>query len=326
MGTFMLKTNNPSATYISNIFIDKYLPKASGDFVKVYILGLKFCQSGEMGVASEIIAQKLNILEDEVLSAWNYWADRGVINLLPLDSQGNFSIEFIDLSLSSTTPDNSISLLQELEASPIKGMFQEIEKLIGRPLSVKEMEMYLSWQKDFNFSSELIFLLIEYAISKGKTDYRYMEKIAISWHDSKIKTINDAQSFIKQHEDIWVNMKKILKHIGLSTSDIPKAQEVFLSKWLTVYKLPIELIYKACDICVERLNKPEFKYIDAILNDWFKSGVKTFEDIELKKKKRTQSKSSSQTTTSKGSFGDFEQRNYDFGDLEKKLLGWDSDD
>ena len=45
------------------------------------------------------------------------------------------------------------------------------------------MHTYLSWQKDFNFPSEMILLLIEYCSSKGKSDARYIEKVAIAWHE-----------------------------------------------------------------------------------------------------------------------------------------------
>ena len=320
----MLGSKQLNYTIVSNIFIDKYMADARGEYIKVYLLGLKYCQSGELGATSNIISSSLNLLESNVLDAWEYWHEKGIVKLTPIDSNDNYRVEFLDLS-NCTFPeiDQSVNLLNELDNSSIKSMFFEIESLIGRPLSSKEMTIYLDWQKEFNFSPELILLLIQYSVSKGKTDFRYIEKIAIGWHDAKISNVSDAQQFIKQNEDKRITMRKVLKYLGLSSENIAKPQEQILEKWITIYKFPIEIIYKACDICFERLNKAEFKYIDAILNSWFKTNVKTLQDIERVNKKSFKSNA---TQTTKGSFGDFEQRNYNFDELEKKLLGWSKND
>jgi len=327
MSTFMFKNKNTEYTPISNVFIDKYMPRARGEFVKVYILGLKYCISGELGVSSSIIASTLHLLETDVLNAWNYWNDEGVIKFHAIDKMGNYNIEFLDLKEDVASDDDSVNLLQELNKSPIKGMLQDIEKLIARPLSPKEMTAYISWQNEYNFSPELILLLIQYCASKGKLDYRYAEKIAIAWHEAKINNIDEAQTFIKRHEDKWIKIRKVLNYLGIKDPEIMKPQEEMLDKWINVYKFPIEVIQKACDICFERLNKAEFKYIDGILTSWFKEGLLTLEDIAKKdNKKPTYKKPAEYSKPTKDNFNNYEQRTYDYDDLEKKLLGWDSND
>ena len=94
MGTFLFKNKSANYTPVSNIFIDKYMPKARGEFVKVYLLGLKYCVSGELGVSSSIMASALHLLETDVLNAWSYWNNEGIIKMNPVDNMGNFSIEF----------------------------------------------------------------------------------------------------------------------------------------------------------------------------------------------------------------------------------------
>ena len=53
------------------------------------------------------------------------------------------------------------------------------------------------------FSPELILLLINYCVTKGKNNYRYIEKVAIAWNDLNIKTVDDAQEHIRKTEDKW---------------------------------------------------------------------------------------------------------------------------
>lgn len=330
MSTFMFKNKTLDYTPVSNVFIDKYMAKARGEYVKVYLLGLKYCISGELGANSSLIASTLSLLETDVVNAWNYWHDEGIIKMSSIDNMGNFNIEFLNLNNIQEEGTKNLNLLRELDNSSVKGMLQDIEKLIGRPLSPKEMTSYLGWQKDFNFSPELILLLIQYCVSKGKNDYRYIEKIAMAWHDSNIKDIEGAQSFIKRHEDKWIKIRKILTYLGIKNADIMKPQEEILEKWLSVYKFPIDVIYKACDICFERLSRADFKYIDGILNSWFKDNIKSLEDIEKKDRKKLTHKpiinNSNNSAPSKGNFNNYEQRTYDFDELERKLLGWDNND
>jgi len=327
MSTFMFKNKNTEYTPISNVFIDKYMPRARGEFVKVYILGLKYCISGELGVSSSIIASTLHLLETDVLNAWNYWNDEGVIRFHAIDKMGNYNIEFLDLKEDNTPNDDRVNLLEELNKNPIKDMLQDIEKLLARPLSPKEMSAYIGWQNEYNFSPEIILLIIQYCASKGKLDYRYAEKIAIAWHEAKINTIDEAQTFIKRHEDKWIKIRKVLNYLGIKDPEVMKPQEDMLDKWINVYKFPIEVIQKACDICFERLNKAEFKYIDGILTSWFKEGLLTLEDVAKKdNKKPTYKKPADYNKPAKDNFNNYEQRTYDYDDLEKKLLGWDNND
>ena len=325
MSTFAFSGKTSEYTPVSNVFIDKHMPKARGEYVKVYLLGLKYSSSGEPGVSSEIMARTLHLLETDVMNAWNYWTDEGVINMTSIDEMGNFRIEFNILS-NTQSSNNNINLLKELDNQSIKDMLQDIEKLLGRPLSTKEMTMYLGWIDEYNFNPELILLLIQYCASKGKTDSRYIEKVALSWSDLNVHSVEDAQQFIKKHEDKWINIRKILNYLGMKDAEVMKPQELILDKWLNTFNFSVEVIEKASDVCFQRINKSDFKYIDGILTSWSKEGIKTLEDVAKKDYKKSIGKKNTVKNSNKGTFNNFEQRNYDYEDLEKRLLGRDKDD
>lgn len=324
MSTFMFKSNSINYTPVNNIFIEKFMPTARGEFVKVYLLMLKYNVCGEIGVNSTIAATTLNLLESDIMNALNYWNDEGVINLVPVDKFGNFNIEFIDLSNTESNNVPDVNLLDELNKDSIRGTMKEIERILGRPLNPNEMENYLSWQNQFKFSPELILLLIEYCMSKGKSDYRYFEKVALGWYDSGVRTIEDAQTHIKQHEDKWIKYRQILSYLGIKDSEIMKPQQELLNKWINEWGFPVEVIEKSAKICFERLNRADFKYMDGILNSWNKDGIKTLNDVITKNNKGKFTKNTPKNQ--KGNFNNFEQRVYDFDSLERKLLGWDKND
>ncbi|NRT32175.1 DnaD domain protein [Clostridium beijerinckii] len=332
MSTFMLKNRSLGFTPVNNVFIEKYMPQARGEFVKVYLLMLKYTISGELGVSSSILASSLNLLESDIMNAFNYWNDQGVIKLTQIDKMGNFNVEFIDLVEEPSKSTKQVDLLEALDSTNTKDMLKDIETLLARPLSPNEMSLYLNWQKEFGFSSELILILMEYCISKGKSDSRYIEKVAIAWHDQKITTIEQAQNLIKKAEDKWINIRKILTYLGINNTDIMKPQQDLIEKWLLIYKYSNEIIFKACDVCFERLNRADFKYIDGILSNWNKNNIRTLEDIALKDNKNSKNNKYQKTYNTNNNdksslkFNNFEAREYDYDSLEKKLLGWDSDD
>lgn len=334
MSTFMLKNTNLDYTPVSNIFIEKYMPKARGEFVKVYLLMLKHNISNEPGVSSSIFASSLNLLESDVMNALNYWNDEEVIRLVKIDKMNNYSIEFLPLSDEAKPIKNDVNLLHALNNNETSEMLKDIERIVCRPLSSKEMETYLSWQTDFGFSYELILILIEYCASKGKNDYRYIEKVAIAWHEKNIKTIEQAQTLIKQTEDKWIKIRKVLSYLGIKNGEIMKPQEELIEKWLFKYNFDIEIIEKASEVCFLRLNRADFKYIDGILTNWFNNKLTTLEAIAEKDTQDKQSfasqrfpkKNSQKEKSNSLKFNNFTAREYDYDSLEKKLLGWDNDD
>lgn len=125
----MLKNSPVTFTPISNIFIEKHMPKARGEFVKVYILMLKYILSGELGVSSSIIASKLNLLESDIMNAFYYWQDEGLLKIVPIDKMGNYSIEFSTLSEEIEETNPKLSLLEALNSSGTKDMLKDIENL-----------------------------------------------------------------------------------------------------------------------------------------------------------------------------------------------------
>ncbi|MBU3191338.1 DnaD domain protein [Clostridium bowmanii] len=69
-------------------------------------------------------------------------------------------------------------------------------------------------------------------------------------------------------------------------------------------------------------NAKTMQYISKIINCWISQGIKTAEGVKAYQKKWADKKiNSGSKNVTKGGFCDFEQRNYDYEALEKKLLG-----
>lgn len=79
----MLSIRNGSGhqfTLVANDFIDSYMTKANGEYVKVYLLLLRRMDSGKGFSVSEL-ADILEITEGDILRAFRYWAKEGLLTI-----------------------------------------------------------------------------------------------------------------------------------------------------------------------------------------------------------------------------------------------------
>ena len=70
-----------SFTTVSDIFIDQYMPKANGEFVKVYLYLLRATGSGAGIATISEIADHFSNTEADIIRALNYWAPEGILQV-----------------------------------------------------------------------------------------------------------------------------------------------------------------------------------------------------------------------------------------------------
>jgi DnaD/phage-associated family protein len=269
----MIRNNDDlSVTLIENIFINHYMPKAPGDFVKVYLLGLKYCQSNSLSAISDkVIAKSLNLLESDVIKAWKYWESEGIVKVESPDEESTrinyFNIASLMLEGKKLPSKKSV---EDKNTNLTREMYKTIEYMFSRPLSTKELQIINSWIEDLFFTPELVTLLVEYCIGKQKKDFNYMNKVALTWYDKKIKTYDDAMSHIDSTNTKWANYYKIMHFLGFNRQP-SKAETEYMDKWLDEYKMSLDMILEGCRK-MTGLNKPNFRYLNTVLKSWHEKG------------------------------------------------------
>jgi DnaD/phage-associated family protein len=323
--TFRVHAGASGITIIPNIFIDTYMPPSDGNFVKVYLLGLLEA-SGGASLPGDSLSRRLGLIESDILKAWEYWESKGLVQLTRSPSN-DVEVQFLPIAAAEKSggPPRQAGtydpeyIHDRMEDSTLKDMFEGIEKLLARMLSPREISVYLSWIDDFSFPPEVILLLIEYCKSKNKVDTRYIEKVALAWHDAQVNTIDAAHRYITHHEERYNNYRLVLDFLGLKENDLMKPQEEFLDKWFSTWGFSLEMVLEACKICSLRINEPNFSYIDGILSNWQKKGIKNLKEIETGEGKKGSKNVKFKPPVN--SFNSYDQRSYDIKELERKLLG-----
>ncbi|MED9902744.1 MAG: DnaD domain protein [Lachnospiraceae bacterium] len=190
------------------------------------------------------------------------------------------------------------------------------ESYIGRPISASEMKSILYFSDCLHFSDDLIDYLIQYCVDRGKKDFKYIEAVALNWAQSGISTPKQAEKFSSKYDK---SVYTIMKDLGKSNAPTSKEIE-YINRWIKDYGFSADIISEACERTVLATDSHRFEYAEGILSSWKKENVRRKSDIqridELYQKRR-QTKTAVPATNR---FNQFSQRDYDFEELEAKLL------
>lgn len=342
MGMITLqKPSQSEVTLLSNIFIDDYMPEANGEFVKVYIYLLRALSTTPVSFSLEEMADRLLCTERDILRALKYWAGQ---ELLAMDFTPDKALRSIALLLprpkpsaqpaspapasgqprpskaAPLTPDRVTELKQNEE---IVQLLYIAEQYMGKTLSPTDIQKLLFFYDGLGFSADLIEYLLEYCVSRGHKSLRYMETVALAWAQEGISTVAEAKkSSARYSKDYYT----ILKALGITNRSPVETEVTLMDTWLKTYGFSMSIIQEACTRTVLQTGQASFQYADKILEGWKKKQVNTLDDIQTldaEHKKRKEAKKQSRPSAPAAStnrFNNFQQREYNFDEYEKRLL------
>lgn len=196
----------------------------------------------------------------------------------------------------------------------VEQLLMVTEQYVGRQLTRSDMEIILFLYDRLNFSADLIDYLVQHCVERGKKDFRYMEKVALAWHEQGITSPRDAQNASREYDKV---VYTIMKSLGKNTNPAPKELE-YINKWTKEYGFLLDVIQEACDKTVMTTDSHRFAYADGILTKWYQAGVHHKADIPAADASCKRTKTDNIVTKNK--FNNFAQNAYDFDELEQNIL------
>ena len=191
------------------------------------------------------------------------------------------------------------------------------ERYLGRQLTRGDMETILFLYDRLGFSADLIDYLVQHCVERGKKDFRYMEKVALSWAEQGITDPKQAQLASKKYDK---TVYTIMKSLGKNSAPAPKELE-YIRKWTKEYGFMLDVIQEACDKTVMTTDSHRFAYADGILSKWYQAGVHHKADIAaLDASYQRPAKPAANNSNSGNKFNRFAQNSYDFDQLEQNIL------
>lgn len=327
--SFTIDNDNMAITPVENIFINHYMPRARGDYVKVYLFGLKHCFNRSLTPIDNLELSKLfDLTEGDVIKAWEHWEREGIISLEYVGTKDvivtyyNISAKLMSHHAKSTEKTNlpaTEGAAPDSMEGRITHMYSKIQQMYGsRTVTQKETQLFKDWITDYHFTPETVILLVEYSMNlidkksqpfTAKQIINYLKSVAEGWHKANIRGYDEADAYIRKSANEQKLVYDVFKYLGLRRSPISWEKDMIVG-WSDNFKYDIEIITAA----MERSSKPEIRYINAILDRWHKNGYTTLEAISAEPK-RTQN-------NAKGDIRITEDRKKAYDELDQLDEAW----
>lgn len=216
-------------------------------------------------------------------------------------------------------------LRKKQEDGILSDLIFETEAYFGRPLSMPETESLIYIYDQLDFSQELIEYLIEYCLTMGKASFRYAETVAASWYEKGIDTVEKAKSDSNAYNPFY---RKVFSELGIRRGNPTSIESAYIDAWSNEMNFSEDLILLACQKAI--LSKPQsanFAYVNGILENWHKNGVKSLRDVQqldldfMKKKTDNTVKNQAAASKNPNGFANFKQTDMSdqLGQLEQML-------
>ncbi|MBR4723877.1 MAG: DnaD domain protein [Clostridia bacterium] len=274
---------------VSFDFVKNHLPEANATFVKIYIYLLMLAVQKASEPSSEI-AKTLGILESDLVNAINYWQNKGLlVSNGDSVSFGNFSgaLETSDsVQDEEDTQKNTENIAEIISSdSELADMFMLAQEIFGKTITEKDMQTIYWFFSDLKMPAEVILMLIEYCVSKGKNRMSYIEKVAVSWNEMGLNNVEAVTNYLKSEEQKTGFLYSARRLMGIADRNLSQIEEQYLTKWHNDFMMSEEMIALAYEYCIIQTAKLSFPYMDKIITRWNAEGITNVAQAEADNKK-----------------------------------------
>lgn len=241
-----------SFTTVSDIFIDQYMPKANGEFVKVYLYLLRATGSGAGIATISEIADHFSNTEADIIRAINYWASEGILQL-----QSGADGQIMGINLCSL----SVSGMQAAQSN--------IQSAVADNAAQNNLQNSVVNNATQNIST-VNTRMHDSVVEKLKS--QTPDKAASS---QKEYTLDEIKEFRKNPDisELFFIIETYLKHT-LSSTDTN-----MVLYWLDELHFSTDLVEYLAEYCITK-GHSSLRYMNKVALGWADAGIKTVDQAK----------------------------------------------
>lgn len=254
-----------SFTTVSDIFIDQYMPKANGEFVKVYLYLLRATGSGAGIATISEIADHFSNTEADIIRALNYWASEGILQV-----QTGADGQIIGINLCSL----SVSGMQAAQSN--------IQSAVADNAAQNNLQNGVVNNATQNNLQNSVVNNAAQNISTVKTRMHdsVVEKLKSQTPDKaassqKEYTLDEIKEFRKNPDisELFFIIETYLKHT-LSSTDTN-----MVLYWLDELHFSTDLVEYLVEYCITK-GHSSLRYMNKVALGWADAGIKTVDQAK----------------------------------------------
>jgi len=189
-------------------------------------------------------------------------------------------------------------------------LLQESQAVLGKTLNFVATETITALYSYYGMKPDIILMVLQYCAGMEKTSISYIEKVASSWYEKEIETHEQAEAEIQRLKQAASDESRIKSAFGIYDRNLVSSERKFIHTWINDYGFDIPMIVLAFERAVEVKGRLSFSYINGILANWHKNGIRTpggaFSDMQKPREKQKAAQPAKESS-------------YDLGELEQRL-------
>ena len=254
-----------SFTTVSDIFIDQYMPKANGEFVKVYLYLLRATGSGAGIATISEIADHFSNTEADIIRAINYWASEGILQL-----QSGADGQIMGINLCSLSVSGMQAAQSNIQSAVADNAAQNnLQNSVVNNTTQNNLQNGVVNNAAQNISTADI-RMQDSVVEKLKS--QTPDKTASS---QKEYTLDEIKEFRKNPDisELFFIIETYLKHT-LSSSDTN-----MVLYWLDELHFSTDLVEYLVEYCITK-GHSSLRYMNKVALGWADAGIKTVDQAK----------------------------------------------
>lgn len=254
-----------SFTTVSDIFIDQYMPKANGEFVKVYLYLLRATGSGAGIATISEIADHFSNTEADIIRALNYWASEGILQL-----QSGADGQIMGINLCSLSVSGMQAAQSNIQSAVADNAAQNnLQNGVVNNATQNNFQNSVVNNAAQNISTADI-RMQDSVVEKLKS--QTTDKAASS---QKEYTLDEIKEFRKNPDisELFFIIETYLKHT-LSSTDTN-----MVLYWLDELHFSTDLVEYLVEYCITK-GHSSLRYMNKVALGWADAGIKTVDQAK----------------------------------------------
>lgn len=254
-----------SFTTVSDIFIDQYMPKANGEFVKVYLYLLRATGSGAGIATISEIADHFSNTEADIIRALNYWASEGILQV-----QTGADGQIMGINLCSLSVSGMQAAQSNIQSAVADNAAQNsLQNSVVNNAAQNNLQNSVVNNAVQNISTANI-RMQDSVVEKLKS--QTPDKAASS---QKEYTLDEIKEFRKNPDisELFFIIETYLKHT-LSSSDTN-----MVLYWLDELHFSTDLVEYLVEYCITK-GHSSLRYMNKVALGWADAGIKTVDQAK----------------------------------------------
>ncbi|GEM_PF-1392964 len=236
-------------------------------------------------VSALVGAARLSI--PAVKNALEFWQKKGIFTLSaatqPAQNTPEQTISAvpagkIDVSMPEYSSEEIGNVLEK--RGELSDLVDVCNQLWGKMLNRHEIGKIVTLVDYYGINSDYLSETFSYAVQEDRKSVGFVEKLIVQMMDEGVTETDALRERLTNMHRIHTFEGEVRALFGLKSRALSAKEKKMVTAWTDEYGYEMDVVKRAYDVTVDAIGSPALPYANAVLDRWFRAGLKTLAEVE----------------------------------------------